>query len=143
MGHHAHNPYGADDRASKAIDRKRERERHQILSAAFKNADELATKLVQRLLDKHIIETTSEESIRTVFADNFRKLSDMEDFDIQFKIAPLRTLVPNPSFISLFFTQFIVEDLIEHSKIQDVFGDDLDVYEAVESVLSIMRPQQR
>ena len=64
MGHHANNPYSADDRASNAIDRKRERERHAMINTAFKNADELATRLVQRLLDNHIIETTSESAIR-------------------------------------------------------------------------------
>jgi len=140
MGHHASNPYSADDKASRAIDRKREQERRQTIQAAFKNADELATKLVQRLLDQHIIETTSESTIRDLFAERLRGLGDIEDFDLQYKIAPLRSLTTNPNFISLYFTQFIVEDLVEHSKIQDVFGDDLDVYKAVESVLSVLRP---
>jgi hypothetical protein len=30
-----------------------------MLSQAFKNAEELSTRLVQRLIDQHIIETTS------------------------------------------------------------------------------------
>ena len=140
MGHHSSNPYGADDKASRAIDRKRERERRYTLQAAFKNADELATKLVQRLLDNHIIETTSESAIRELIADQLRQLGDMEDFDLQFKIAPLRSLTTNPNFISLFFTQYIIEDLVEHSTIQDVFGDDLEIYKTVESIFSVLRP---
>ncbi len=140
MGHHATNPYGMDERSSSAIDRKRERERRHMLQMLYKNADELATKLVQRLLDKHVIETTSDEAIREAFTDLFHKIPDMEEFDVNFKIAPLRGLVNNPNFISLYLTQYITEDLIDHSKIQDVFGDDLEIYKAVESVLSVVRP---
>jgi hydroxypyruvate isomerase len=140
MGHHANNPYGSGDKAVRAIDRKREQERKIMLSAAYKFADELAMKLVQRLLDQHIIETTSESAIREVFANLLRNLQEVEDFDIQFKIAPLRQLAPNPNFMSLYLTQFIIEDLVNHAKIDDVFGDDVDVYKAVDSVLDKIRP---
>lgn len=140
MGHHANNPYGSGDKAVRAIDRKREQERKIMLSAAYKFADELAMKLVQRLLDQHIIETTSESAIREVFANLLRSLPEIEDFDIQFKIAPLRQLAPNPNFMSLYLTQFIIEDLVNHAKIDDVFGDDVDVYKAVDSVLDKIRP---
>jgi hypothetical protein len=139
MGHHANNPYSADDRASKAIDRKREQERHSMIHAAFKNADELATRLVQRLLDNHIIETTSESAIRDLFTDRLKGLGDIEDFDLQFKIAPLRSLAPDANFISLYFTQFIIEDLVDNKNIQDIFGDDLEIYNTVNSVFSALR----
>ena len=128
------------DKTIRAIDRKREQERRYMLSQAFKNADELATKLVQRLIDRHVIETTSDQAMRDLFSEQLRTLSNMEDFDIQFKIAPLRNLANDPNFISLFLTQYIIEDLIEHPKVQDVFGDDLDIYLTVDSVLSKIRP---
>ena len=140
MAHHVTNPYSMDDKASRAIDRKREQERRYMLQMLYKNADELATKLVQRLLDKHVIETTSDTAIRELFTDLFHKIPDMEEFEVQYKVAPLRGLVNNPNFISLFLTQYITEDLIDHSKIQDVFGDDLDIYTAVDSVMSAIRP---
>ena len=140
MGHHV-NPYSTDDKATRAIDRKREQERRYMLQSLYKNAEDLATRLVQRLLDKHIIETTSESAIRDLFLDLFHKIPDMEEFEIQFKIAPLRSLAANPNFLSLFLTQYITEDLINHSKIQDIFGDDQEIYAAVDSVMSITRPQ--
>ena len=111
-----------------------------MLSQAFKNADELALRLVQRLIDRHIIETTSEQAMRDLFAEQLRIISNMEEFDIQFKIAPLRKLATDPNFISLFLTQYIIEDLIDHPKVQDVFGDDLDIYLTVDSILSKIRP---
>jgi hypothetical protein len=123
-----------------AIDRKREQERNFMLTTAFKNAEELAGKLVQRLMDEHIIETTSDRAMREQFTKVLREVADMEDFDIQFKIAPLRSLTNDPNFLSLYLTQYIIEDLIEHPKVQEVYGDDLDIYAAVDSVLKSIRP---
>jgi hypothetical protein len=134
------NNQSSTDATIRAIDRKREQERRFMLSQAFKNAEEISTKLVQRLIDRHIIETTSEQAMRELFSDQLRTLSNMEEFDIQFKIAPLRNLATDPNFISLFLTQYIIEDLIDHPKVQDVFGDDLDIYRAVDSILNKIRP---
>lgn len=134
------NNNAATDKTIRAIDRKREQERRFMLSLAFKNAEELSTRLVQRLLDQHIIETTSDQTMRELFVDQLRLLSNMEDFDIQFKISPLRNLATDPNFISLFLTQFIIEDLVEHPKVQDIFGDDLDIYRTVDSIMKKIRP---
>jgi hydroxypyruvate isomerase len=134
------NNSSATDKTIRAIDRKREQERRFMLSQAFKNAEELSTRLVQRLIERHIIETTSEQSMRELFYDQLRAISNMEEFDIQFKIAPLRNLANDPNFISLYLTQYIIEDLIDHPKVQDVFGDDLDIYRTIDSVLSKIRP---
>jgi len=134
------NNNSATDATIRAIDRKREQERRYMLSLAFKNADEISTRLVQRLIERHTIETTSEQAMRDVFSDQLRILSNMEEFDIQFKIAPLRNLATDPNFISLFLTQYIIEDLIDHPKVQDVFGDDLDIYRTVDSILNKIRP---
>lgn len=134
------NNNSATDATIRAIDRKREQERRFMLSQAFKNAEELSTRLVQRLIDRNIVETTSEQAMRELFSEQFRILSNMEEFDIQFKIAPLRHLASDPNFISLYLTQYIIEDLINHPKVQDVFGDDLDIYLAVDSILNKIRP---
>jgi len=135
------NPSSSTNKTIDAIDRKRERERRFMLRKARDNAAELATALVQRLLDQHIIETNSDQAIREAMEKQLGAMSDMEEFDMQFKIAPLRTLTQDPNIISLFITQYIIEDLINHPHIQDVFGDDLDVYRAVDSIMSKIRPR--
>lgn len=134
------NNNAATDKTIRAIDRKREQERRFMLSLAFKNAEELSTRLVQRLIDQHIVETTSDQTMRELFTDQLRSLSNMEDFDIQFKISPLRQLATDPNFISLYLTQFIIEDLVDHPKVQDIFGDDLDIYRTVDSIMRKIRP---
>jgi hypothetical protein len=129
------------ERAARDIDRKRDQERRQMLQATYQQADELATALVQRLLDRHIIETTSDRAMRELFTELLQNLSNMEEFDIQYKTAPLRSLVNDPNFISLYLTQYIIEDLLEHPKVQDVYGDDSEVYHAVDSVMAKVRPR--
>jgi len=135
------NPSRSTNKTIDAIDRKRERERQYMLRKARDNAAELATHLVQRLLDQHIIETNSDSAIRETMEKQLIAMSNMEEFDMQFKIAPIRTLTQDPNIISLYITQYIIEDLIENPNIQDVFGDDLDVYLAVDSILSKIRPR--
>ena len=104
------------------------------------HAPEFAAKLVQRLIDREIIETNSVTAVREAFENQLNQLGYLEDFDLQMKIAPVRTLAQDPNVVSLYFTQYIVEDLIENPAINDVFGDDLEVYRAVDSVFRILRP---
>ena len=129
------------DKTIRAIDRKREQERRKMFILARDNSEVLATKLVQRLIDRNIVETTSVENIQQVFEKQLRKLIDIEEFDMQLKLAPVRTLVQDPNIISLYLTAFIIEDLIEHSDIQDIFGEDLDIYRSLDSVLKALRPK--
>lgn len=135
------NPNNATNKTINAIDRKREQERQHLLMKTRDNATELARSLVQRLLDEHIIETNSDRAIRETVEKQLKKLIDMEEFDMQFKVAPIRSVCQDPNIISLYMTQFIIEDLVEHPNIQDIYGDDLDVYNAVDSIFSKIRPQ--
>ena len=133
------NPGRSTNKAIDALDRKRERERRFILNKARETAPELAVKLVQRLMDEHIIETNDVHAIQQGVERQLREPADMEEFEIRLKIADIRTLVPDPNILSLYLTAYIIEDLIDHPKIQDVFGDDLDVYKAVDAVLGTLR----
>ncbi|PIE64513.1 MAG: hypothetical protein CSA26_07870 [Desulfobacterales bacterium] len=135
------NPNRATDKAVRAIDRKREQERKKMFNHARDHAELLATKLVQRLMDKNIIETTSADSMRKAFEKQLRSLHLLEEFDLQMRLAPLRTLVQDANIVTLCLTQFIIEDLVNHQDIQDVFGEDIDIYRAVDSVTKALRPQ--
>jgi len=112
-----------------------------MLKKSRELAPELAISLVQRLLDLHIIETNAIHVIQEVMEKQLQRMSDLEEFDMQFKIAPIRNLTQDPNVISLYLTQFIIEDLINHANIQDVFGDDMEIYRAVDSVLGKIRPR--
>ncbi len=132
-------PNRATDKTIRAIDRKREQERKKMFTQARENAESLAIKLVQRLLEREIIETASVTGIQNTIENQLKRLGSLEDFELQMKLAPVRTLVPDPNIVSLYLTQFIVEDLINHMDIHDIFGEDLDIYRAVDSVLKVLR----
>ncbi len=134
-------PNRTTDKTIRAIDRKREQERRKMFILARDNSEMFATKLVQRLIDLRIIETSSVESMQKVFEKQLRQLIDIEEFDLQLKLAPVRTLVQDPNLVSLYLTQFLIEDLINHDDIQDIFGEDLDIYRALDSVLKMLRPK--
>jgi len=135
------NPSNSTNKTIDAIDRKRERERRFILNKARENAPELAIRLVQRLIDEHIIETNDVQAIQEGVEKQLREPSDMDEFEIRLKIADIRTLVPDPNILSLYLTAYVIDDLIDHPSIQDIFGDDLDVYNTVESILGMIRPR--
>jgi hypothetical protein len=131
----------ATDKTIRAIDRKRERERRFILNKARENAEEFSAKLTQRLIDRDIIEINSVQNVRDAFTGQLKQLADMEEFDLQMKIAPVRTLIPDPNIVSLYLTAYVIEDLIENGAIEDVYGEDLDIYRAIDSVFKVLRPQ--
>lgn len=105
------------------------------------HAEPLATRLCQRLMDRKIIETTSVDSIQKALENQLKSLHLLEEFDMQMKLAPVRTLVQDPNIVSLYLTQYIVEDLIENPDIQDIFGEDIEIYRAVDSITKVLRPK--
>lgn len=134
-----HNPSGSTNKTIDALDRKRERERRGILSKARDNAPELAVRLVQRLLDGHILEISDVQSVQESVERQLRAPAEMEEFEIRLKVADIRTLVPDPNILSLYLTAYVIDDLMSHPQVKDVFGSDLDIYEAVDSVISRIR----
>jgi len=132
----------ATDKTIRAIDRKRERERRFILNKARDNAEEFSTRVTQRLIDREVLEINSVQAVRDAFVEQLQNLPNMEDFDIQMKVAPIRTLIQDPNILSLYLTGYIIEDLINNPAIEDVFGEDLDIYLAIDSIFKVLRPPQ-
>lgn len=94
-------------------------------------ADQLAQKLAMKLIDTNLIETTNQREVEEQLATNLGDLMQAEDFDIQYAISPLRNLVPKPNRISLYVTAFIIEKLIDHRSVVDVYGTDEEIYAVV------------
>ena len=117
--------YGFRISAIRSIDRKREQERRKMFLKAKDHASEFAAKLVQRLIDREIIETTSVIEVREAFENQLNKLGYLEEFELQMKIAPVRTLAQDPNVVSLYFyTVFIAGTLVCYIVYNDlqVFG---------------------
>ena len=52
----------------------------------------------------------------------------MDDFDVDYQIAPYRTLVPQPHVVSLFVTAFVIEKVIDDKDVVDIYGSDEQIY---------------
>ncbi len=132
-------PNRTTEKTIRSIDRKRERERKKMFHRAKDYASEFSIYLVQRLIDRKIIETIDVESLQECIKEQLNQLPYLDDFELQLKIAPLRTLVQDPNIVSLYLSQYIIEDLIDNPSVQDIFGDDLAIYLAVDSVFQVLR----
>jgi len=95
------------------------------------NIDELADRISMKLMEEHLIETTSKVDLEDQIRFALQKILDSEEFEIQYQVANLRTLVPRPNFVSLFVTAYVVEKLIDHKCVVDIFGTDEEIYASV------------
>lgn len=98
--------------------------------------EEIARKLALKLVDAGLIEV---KNIRELEEQLFACINDLlnaEDFDIQFAISPIRDLVARPNRVSLYITAFIIEKLLDHRTVVDIYGTDEEIYEAVNEEIS-------
>ncbi len=118
------------------IESSKERERIRTISAIRDNIDAFSNKLAMKLIETSLIETVSKSSIENQIARCLDTLCKAEDFDIDYMVAPFRTLLSNPNIASLYLTAFIVETLINHKDVIDVYGSDEDIYYCIQKELT-------
>ncbi len=94
-------------------------------------SDQLAQRLALKLVDEKLVETNNQRDLESQLAYCLGQLLDAEDFDIQYAISPLRELVPKPNRMSLYITAFIIEKLIDHRSVVDIYGTDEEIYQVV------------
>ena len=97
---------------------------------------EIHSGLTQELLMQKIVETDNPGAFSELLLKGLKKLSRTNEFDYKYYIAPIRGLVPRANTISLYMTQFILEDVLNDPCIIDVYGTDVEVYKAVNKVVS-------
>jgi len=81
-----------------------------------------------KLVEKNLIETTNKNALDEQLTKCLEKMNRLEDFDIDYQIAPLRNLVAHPHIVSLYVTSFVIEQLIKHKDVVDIFGSDEEIY---------------
>jgi len=114
------------------IESSKTRERISAISAVRDNIESFSNKVSMKLVETGLIETVSKNSIQEQIGKCLNILCKAEDFDIDFKIAPFRTLVSNPNVVSLYLTAYIIETLINHKDVIDIFGSDEDIYHCIQ-----------
>lgn len=91
----------------------------------------LSNAIAMKLIENEIIETTNKNGLEEQINNCLEKLRNSDEFDIDYQIAPVRNIVPNPHIVSIYVTSFVIEKLINHKDIIDIFGSDEDIYHCI------------
>jgi len=122
------------------IESSKERERIRTISTIRDNIDSFSNKVSMKLIESELVETVSKSSVQNQIARCLDTLCKAEDFDIDYMVAPFRTVISNPNIASLYLTAFIVEKLINHKDVIDVYGSDEDIYFCIQKELGALLP---
>ncbi len=108
-----------------------EHERRRVISSVSDHLEGLSNAIAMKLIESELVETNNKRILEEQIEYCLEKLSRADDFDIDYQIAPIRMLVPNPHIVTLYVTAFVIEHLIRHKDIVDVYGSDEEIYACI------------
>jgi len=113
------------------IESSKEHARRLAIGAIRDYVDPLSNAISMKLVETDLVETTNKNALQEQIQKCLEKLGRADDFDVDYQIAPLRNLVPQPHIVSLYVTAFVIEKLILHKDVIDIYGSDEDIYFAI------------
>jgi len=113
------------------IESSKEYARRQAINSVKECIEPLSNAIAMKLIENDIIETTNKNGLEEQINKCLDKLSHSDEFDIDYQIAPVRNIVPNPHIVSIYVTSFVIEKLINHKDVIDIFGSDEDIYHCI------------
>ena len=114
------------------IESSKEHARRRAISNLRDCLDPLANAVAMKLVENGLVETQSKNSLEEQILKCLETLTRADDFDIDYQIAPIRNLVPNPHLISLYVTAFVIEKMIDHKDVIDIYGADEEIYATID-----------
>jgi len=122
------------------IESQKEYSRKRTINAIKDCIDPLANAIAMKLVDTSLVETTNKNTLEEQIKKCLEKLGRADDFEIDYQTAPIRNLVPQPNIVSLFLTSFVIEKLIKHKDVVDIFGSDEDIYLSIHQQIKKFLP---
>lgn len=113
------------------IESSKEYARRQAIKSVKECIEPLSNAITMKLIENNIIETTNKNGLEEQINKCLGKLSNSDEFDIDYQIAPVRNIVPNPHIVTIYVTSFVIEKLINHKDVVDIFGSDEDIYHCI------------
>ena len=110
------------------IESSKEHQRRMAISGIKDRIDPLANGIAMKLVENNLVETTNKNALEEQIVKCLEKLTRADDFEIDYQVAPLRNVVPQPHIVSLYVTAFVIEQLINHKDVVDIFGSDEEIY---------------
>ena len=113
------------------IESSKEYAKKRAINSVKECIEPLSNAIAMKLIENDIIETTNKNGLEEQINKCLDKLSHSDEFDIDYQIAPVRNIIPNPHIVSIYVTSFVIEKLINHKDVIDIFGSDEDIYHCI------------
>lgn len=124
-------PSNRESKILSQIESAKERGRRLALSGIQDCLEPLSNAIASKLIETSLVETTSKNSLQEQMMKCLNKLSRADDFDIDYQNAEFRNIVPNPHVVSLYLTAYVIEQVINHKDVVDIFGSDEEIYACI------------
>jgi hypothetical protein len=129
-------PSKRESRIISEIHSSREKERRNAIIQLKECIEPLSNNLAMKLVENKLVDTKNKDAIEGQMSIALEKLSQSDEFEIDYQIAPFRRLVASPNIVSLYMTAYILEKLINHKDVEDIYGTDEEIYECVDKQVS-------
>jgi phosphosulfolactate phosphohydrolase-like enzyme len=123
------------------IESSKEYARKKAISGVRDCLEPLSNAIAMKLIENGLVETTNKNALEEQIKKSLDKLGRTEDFDIDYQTAPFRDIVSNPHVVSIYLTAFVIEKLINHKDVIDIFGSDEDIYYCINQQVIKFLPQ--
>jgi hypothetical protein len=122
------------------IESSKEHARRRTIISARDHVEALGNAIAMKLVENQLVETTNKNSLEEQIVKCLEGLCRADDFDIDYMVAPYRQLVQNPNVVSLYVTAFLLEKLINHKSVVDIFGADNEIYGCINQQVTKILP---
>lgn len=122
------------------IESSKEHARRKAIMAVKDYMDTLSNAIAMKLVENKLVETGNKNSLQEQIGKCLDKLTRADDFDVDYQVAPFRHLVSNPHVVSIYVTAFVIEQLINHRDIIDIYGSDEDIYQCINHQVAAILP---
>lgn len=117
-----------ESRLISKIESSKEYERRKSINSVGDHLEALSNAIAMKLVENDLVETNNKNSLEEQIAFCLEKLIHADDFQIDYQISPIRNIVSNPHVVSLYITAFVIEQLIRHKDVIDIYGSDEEIY---------------
>ncbi|MEJ2037802.1 MAG: hypothetical protein P8X55_02565 [Desulfosarcinaceae bacterium] len=122
------------------IESSKEQARRRTLSATRDHVETLGNAISMKLVENNLVETNNKNSLEEEIVKCLETLCRADDFDVDYLVAPYRQLVKQPNIVSLYVTAYLLEKLIDHKCVVDIFGSDSDIYGCINKQVTKVLP---
>ncbi len=122
------------------IESSKEHARRRSISSIRDHIDTLGNAIAMKLVENKLVETTDKNGLEEQIVKCLDALGKADEFDIDYLTAPYRNLVKHPNVVSLYVTAFLLEKLINHKTVVDIFGSDNDIYGCIHQQVTKVLP---